>query len=354
MRLSAVAVSLLLCFALPGNQVKGGTAALEKGQTAAGDAMGLQSKGSVKVPLVGTLVGKARCDDAGSMYVRFMDDETSRVHHGITKIPIEKINRDGSVAASFRIIAALPDISGKDFFVSGDGRVYQAGFMPDGAVYVAEFTPRGAVNSNVRLSSSGFIPYQTLVFPSGEFLLSGTTGLSNGRRPFTAVFDPRGRLIKEIYEPEDEDSRLRAEAGDRDFLPEEVNAGNTFVWRGDAALGSDGNAYLLRAGSQALVYVISARGDVVGKLRIDSPEPGLVAESIKSGPGTIAIGFLHRGMITGSIKVVDLQGAPVATYVADDPRVPGVPGCYLHGGFAFLVEDGERNIQLLTFEPKSR
>jgi hypothetical protein len=310
----------------------------------------LQSTTTAKVPLVGTLVGKGRCDDTGDIYVRFMDAEMNKMYHGITKIPIEKINPDGSVAATFRITDVSPDIWGKDFFVSGDGQVYQAGFMPDSAVYVAEFANSGSLKSKIRLSSTGFVPYQIVAFRSGEFLLSGTTGLSNGYRPFTGVFDAHGKLVKEIYEPEDEDSRRRAEAGEPDFVPDGTNSGNAFVWHGDAALGSDGNAYLLRAASPALIYVISPKGQVVRKLRIDAPDAGLVAESIESAHGKLAISFLNRGMITGTLKVVDLQGASIATYSSDNLRTPGLPGCYVSGGFIFLDDDPDHNLYLRRAE----
>jgi hypothetical protein len=328
------------------------TAAPDAGP-ASSDASGmLQLTATAKIPLVGMLVGKGRCDDQGDIYVRFMDADMNRMHHGKSKIPIEKIDPEGRLAATIPVTDAFADIWGKDFFVSGEGEVYQAGFMPDGAVYVVEFDKGGSLKSKTRVESTGFTPYQITVFESGGFLLSGTTGISNGRRPFTGVFDARGKLIKEIYEPEDEDSRRRAEVGEPGFAPDYTNSGNTLVWRGDAALGSDGNAYLLRAASPALVYVISPKGEVVRKLRIDPPDAGLIAESIKAAPGKLAVSFLNRGMITGMIKVVDLQGALIANYSSDNVRTPGLPGCYIASGFVYLDDDPDHNLYLRRAEPK--
>lgn len=351
MKLGAM-VLLVTCVVPSMSRAQNKTPALASGSAGSEAPRNLQLTATAKVPLVGTLVGNGRCDDAGDMYVRFMDAEMNKMYHGITKIPIEKIKPDGSVAATFRITEASADISGKDFFVSGDGRVYQAGFMPDGAVYVAEFASGGSLKSKIRLDSTGFVPYHIARFESGEFLLSGTTGLSNDHRPFTGVFDAKGRLIKEIYEPEDEDSRRRAEAGELDFVPEGTNAGNAFVWHGDAALGSDGNAYLLRASSPALIYVVSPKGDVVRKLRIDAPDAGLVARSIKPGQGRLAISFRSRGMVTGMIKVVDLLGTSVATLSSDNVSVPALPGCFVSTGFGFLDEDADHNLYLSKFEPR--
>lgn len=349
MKLGAM-VLLVTCVVSTMSRAQNKTPALASDSAGSEAPRNLRLTATAKVPLVGTLAGNGRCDDAGDIYVRFMDAEMNKMHHGITKIPIKKIRPDGSVAATFRITEAFPDISGKDFFVSGDGRVYQAGFMPDGGVYVVEFADSGSLKSKLRLDSTGFIPYHIARFESGAILLSGTTGLTNDHRPFTGVFDANGRLIKEIYEPEDEDSRRRAEAGELDFIPEGTNSGNAFVWHGAAALGSDGNAYLLRAASPALVYVISPNGDVVRKLRIDPPDAGLVARGVKPSRGQLAISFLHRGMISGMIKVVDLKGTPVATFSSDNLRVPGLPGCFVSGGFAFLDDDIDHNLYLRKFE----
>ncbi len=210
----------------------------------------------------------------------------------------------------------------------------------------------GSFKSRTRLDAEFFTPYQIALFRSGEFLLSGTAGPQD-RTPFTAVFGADGKLIKKIYEPEDENSRQRAESGDRDFLSDSTNAGNTFVWYGDAVAGSDGNVYLLRSTSPALIYVISPRGEVMRKLRIDSGNSALVARTLRPGPGRLAISFLERYSTKGIIKVVDLQGNPIADYGSDDEGTyPGLPGCYVSGAFAFLVGDSDHNVYLHKAGPK--
>src|SRR5262249_19556084 len=148
---------------------------------------------------------------------------------------------------------ASPELQSKAFFVSSDGRVFQAAWSnSEIAVYAILFDSDGTFRSKVKMDTEYFTPAQIVVFKSGELLLSGNGG-KGGATPFTGIFDMTGRLIKRIYEPEDEESRQKAEAGNPDFLSSFKN-GNTFVSRGDAALGSDGNAYLLRASSPALIY----------------------------------------------------------------------------------------------------
>jgi hypothetical protein len=87
-------------------------------------------------------------------------------------------------------------------------------------------------------------------------------------------------------------------------------------------------------------------------LRIDPPDSGLVAQSIKPAGGKLAISFLNRGMITGIVKVVDLKGASIATYSSDNLRFPGLPGCYISDGFIFLDDDPDHNLYLRRAEPK--
>ena len=66
------------------------------------------------------------------------------------------------------------------------------------------------------------------------------------RTPFTAVFAAEGRLVKKIYEPEDEDAQQRAEGGDPRYLMCCGDSGNEFVGlNADVTSGSDGNVCLL-------------------------------------------------------------------------------------------------------------
>jgi hypothetical protein len=47
--------------------------------------------------------------------------------------------------------------------------------------------------------------FHLAVFKSGEYLVAGLTG-KNSHTPFKAVFAADGRLVKKIYEPEDEEA----------------------------------------------------------------------------------------------------------------------------------------------------
>jgi hypothetical protein len=167
------------------------------------------------------------------------------------------------------------------------------------------------------------------------------------------VFDANGKLIRSIYEPEDEDAKKRAELGEAGFKPEFTDYGNDFVTHGDAAVGADGSVYLLRAGSKGLIYVISDNGSVLRKLSIESPSTGLVATRLKSLPGRLAVVFLQKGMNQGVIQVVDYDGRSLNTYTPNDSRMyPGLMGCFDNRGFTFLAVGNDGDLHIHRAEPK--
>ncbi len=161
-----------------------------------------------------------------------------------------------------------------------------------------------------------------------------------------------GRLVKEIYEPEDEEARQKAEVGDTEYVGVGGNMGNRFVSLGDVAAGSDGNVYLLRRtppGSPTLIYVISPAGEVVRKLRIDTGDADLVARGIRSYDGRLAIGLGRRTHTDQyQVKVIDFRGNPIASYVGpligDDTLALA---CYSSEGFTMIPYFANPELYLL-------
>ncbi|HME34696.1 MAG TPA: hypothetical protein VKF84_05620 [Candidatus Sulfotelmatobacter sp.] len=342
MKFSAVLLTATCAFPLITSAQDHGAAAVPV-PTISATSTNLQVTAEAKLAFLGGLAGRVKCDAEGNIYLRPTDSETSERYHPISALPIRKIKPDGSLASSFSVADGWPGLRAIDFFVAADGKVYQAARSEtDRAVYLVSYLANGSPRSKVRLDADFFLPYEIAVFPSGEILVSGIYGSEN-RTPFTAVFNANGRLIKEIYEPEDEDSRKRAEAGEPGFRPSSMDFGNDFVAKGDAVAGSDGNVYLLRAASPALIFVISPKGEVLRKLRIGSPGSELSAARLKSAPGLLAISFLQKGRNTGILEVVDYKGKEVASYAPSDKRMyPGLLGCFSLQSFTFLsLNDGD-------------
>jgi hypothetical protein len=298
------------------------------------------------------------CDGAGNVYVRRIESKKTGPERAA--LPIRKISPEGNMVGTLRLLDAFPryrtdggvEMVSKGVFVTGDGRVFEVVDVR-GEVFVVEFAPDGSVKAKTKLATPFYAqPWLLAVFKSGEYLLTATTGLDN-LTPFTAVFSTDGRMVKAIYEPEDEDARKKASPADWGSRPIGTVGGADFVSKGDVAAGSDGNVYLLHGtASPALVYVISPAGEVVRKLRIDAGDQDLLARSIKFYSGRLAVEFdrwfnfdTHQNVI----KVTDLEGNSIADYRMRP--VEGNHALYLAGygsdGFTFVPYENENTFYLV-------
>lgn len=292
------------------------------------------------------IVDKTKCDSAGNLYARIRPGDGSKV----ATLPLQQITPTGNLTARLSlppVTEAVGSIQG--IFVSDAGIVYEA-FRTIAGIYVIGLSRDGAEKSSTKLEVDPQLvdPWQLAVFNSGGYLLSGLGGEGH-RRPYTAVFDKDGKLVKSIYEPEDDEARRRAESGDSDYI--RSSAGNRFVGFGDVTLGNDGNAYLLRGTSPALVYVISSAGNVVRKLRLDAEAPNYAARDINSFGGRLAVEFIGPDDFL-QVAIADLQGKEIARYVLDrhSPDWPDLV-CYNSEGFTFVTSYAEKTLYLLKAKP---
>jgi hypothetical protein len=313
-------------------------------------ALTLHIAAELKTRFPGNNFGQVVCDEGGNVYARRYDGSPR-----FMRAPLQKIGADGSLSASFDVADLLPDASVSSFFVEGDGKVYllawaQATGHAGYSAYVVKFAADGSVESKIQIDAEQrFLPAHIAVFKSGEILISGRDRFA----PFTGVFAPSGKLIKTISEPEDDELRQRAETGDADVLAYS-NVGNDAVDLGGATRGSDGNVYLMRRTSPALIYVISARGEVVRKLQIKTEDPSMLSAGIQSFPGGLVVLFATNGR-GRVLNLVDLEGNPVAAYRVEEGLRLGELGCYAPPIFTFLSgarDDVHGFMHLSEVEPK--
>lgn len=287
-------------------------------------------------------IGGVMCDAEGNIYARLLTATVSKERMGVFRLPIEEITPEGRLAKTFRIAdSSAVDIAGKHIFVSSDGIVYQMAITPQG-IYAIEFANDGSVKREVKLEADlpSVQPWDLAVFKAGGYLLTGETG-KGSHTPYTAVFDADGRLVRNVYEPEDEDARRKAESGDQVYSPS--SRGNRFVSQGAVAGGSDGNVYLLRGTSPTLVYVISPKGEVVRKLHIDAGGTDFNPRGIESYAGQLAIGFNGP---TPLVRVTDLEGNSIANYTVSGQGHLDL-ACYGPQGLTFIASRaGERSYLL--------
>ena len=306
------------------------TAPLLCAQQAASPTVELKAtsqKVTAAVALGSPYILSAVCDGAGNIYVRLNDDpRDDEPMERVTALPIREISAATGLVKTFRTLDAFPgeapgrEVVAKSLFATSDGRVFEVANLR-GDFFVVEFGQDGSVKEKTKLIASDLrgSDFRFAVFTSGEYLLTAMTG-NDQLTPFTGVFAPDGRLLKKIYEPEDEEARQRSRPYEHRSVVTGAR-GVDFIYSGSVAAGSDGNMYLLHGtSSPALIYVISPKGDVVRKLRVDAGDPDLVATSIRSHGSRLAIQFVsqrQRPDMTTLIRVTDLQGKPMADYRVD-------------------------------------
>ena len=296
------------------------------------------AKISVPVSTVYFEGNTGRCDESGNIYVRALPPGGVL---GKDRIPLQKITPDGLLAETFQV--PLDSFMDRGVFVASNGDVYRMGWEQNGGgpFDVVKFRKGGSVHSTVRPEiERGFWPQHLAVFPSGEFLLSGTV---DDTMPKAAVFNASGKLIKTIYEPEDEEARNQTVAHNPNYMlnPSETRWG-VYDELGDAAVGPDGNVYLLRSAPPALVFVISPKGEVIRKFRVDPGDASLISSSIWIHSNRLAVAFKpRRGMpALALVKVVDLEGMPVASHALehwDQKELVGDMACYGDQGITFIL-----------------
>ncbi len=239
-----------------------------------------------------------------------------------------------------------------------------------------EFNDEGKYQQTVELKARGIFPYHIAVFPTHDFLLAGvrlgfeaspkaSTQSTFFTGPFTAVFDPRGEVVKQISLTEDISKKEAAkQLGSSLSGPtREDNALAMAIGKGGAIPGSDGNVYLARAGHVPLVYVISSRGEVIRRMVLDPPAQGLDAMLCGMAAGKLIVSFSERASsgppkggvaLPRAIQWYSLYDAQTGEHFIDYKQSPEVTGsfvCSTGNDFVFLGMQ-DRNLALIRAKPR--
>lgn len=265
--------------------------------------------------LGGIVIDPLQCDGDGNVYLRGYDERKLRA-------PIKKISEKGERQAVYTL-SSVPDVKpmgGGYFSVTPNGEVYQLAWSEDGARQVVVYGKDGAFKSRIVLDEGKpFQGYQLAVFPGGELLVSGLRKDAGGPNlPFTAVFDANGKIIRKVQLQDDQDIQLAVERGDANLVnPMYPSGTNRAVSFGQASTGGDGNVYLMRRVSPALVYVISPAGEVLRRIEVSAGDSNLLPNSMRLQKNRLAVMFRHPHTNEQVIKVVDSQsGGELRAYDA--------------------------------------
>jgi len=300
-----------------------------------------------------------RCDGDGNLYMLTEGEQVSAVH---------KLNAKLERVALFDPRSDVDlKVDVADYFaLSQDGsKLYQLVYPHEINRYVYVFSSDGKFKSAVKLQPGfPFVPSKLAVFPGGQYLISGLEYdkvKTSAMWPFTGIFAPDGRLVKELELEDDTTLHDMAATGDARVTSPFNPLGNRAISNGQVQVGPDGNAYLMRWTSPAIVYVISADGEVSRRFTIDPGESTLFPFTMQVARNRIAVlfGDSQRGDMI--MTVADLEGHEIANY--DLPRDDSEQmktgltvafACYMENPtrFLFIGSNEKMRLQLLVAEPK--
>ncbi|MDP9266718.1 MAG: hypothetical protein M3P27_00145 [Acidobacteriota bacterium] len=277
-----------------------------------------------------------KCDQDGKLYLQFMGDPMAPAED--TKA-VTRISRKAEVDTQFALKNAdLGDqYSGVDYAVDSDGQIAMLAETPDGYI-VVRFDKEGKMKSKFQLENR-FKPFLLALFKSGQLLIAGTEAPTDnspnlGTIPFTAIFDDSGKLLKEISFEEDKQFAKGSAEGDRRYVPSGNPNTNRAVTLGETLSGDDGNVYVMRWTSPAIVYVVSPGGVIVRKLTIDPHNREMVPRSMFLSKGRLAIQFADSKKPL--LMVADAQSGRVEATYAGNLELGGGLACYTSEELTFV------------------
>jgi hypothetical protein len=268
---------------------------------------------TVASELGGAFMSGSKCDEDGNLYIRKY--ATDRPLLG----PVVKINAEGKRVALFDPASfSQAGIERADTFSpAADGGLYeiaQKGIVKP-QIYVLHFSSDGSPLSSVQLDA-GFELYTFAEFPSGNLLVSGVErDLANPKdhgQNFTAVFSSDGRMLAKLSFAEQR-SQKQPTGSRPTNVARDDEAVAPVLDLSDAEVGVDGNLYVMRAASPALVYVISPGGKILRRLKIAAPTSTSRASAFHVSGNQIAVAFSNDE--SQMLVVTDAQrGRNISTY----------------------------------------
>ena len=301
------------------------------------------------------LLGNPRCDADGNFYLQ--NDITFQS-------PIHKLNLKGEKVADFLAASSsdLPNLppelahSGQ-FAVAENGDLYLEIMASMTEHDLLVFGKDGTYKSKTVIDIGAVWHVKKFaVFASGDLLMAGEKWQKSEQNyaPFTAIFSSRGTLLKELSLQDDAKIYKYTVDSDSAFVPHPGN--NRAIYQGAIATAGDGNIYLMRWLSPAVIYAISPGGEVVRRISVDAGDAGAMPENMYIAGNSIAVEFRNKESKKKIFKVVDLEGKTRATY--SWPELEGKPVwlslCYMQNPERFVFLDHEENnvLVLRVAEPR--
>jgi hypothetical protein len=292
----------------------------------------------------GAFMSNSKCDSEGNLYIRKFAVDRPMLG------PVVKIDPDGKRAAVFdsTVFSQLALNRVDAFSPAFDGGLYQIG-QSGGVkprIYVLHYSSDGSAASPVHLDADLEV-YTFAAFADGNFLVSGVhrdlqkddvqNKYARGRN-VTAVFSADGRELAELT--------FAAAA-------QNLKEARSALDLADAEAGSDGNLYVMRASSPALVYVIAPSGKIMKTFKVSAPVSGNQRTNSAAGfhisGNQLAISFWNEARESQAMVVVDAQtGRQIASYGVSAGLGPSFACFSANEGVFTFLKLGEGNALEVT------
>ncbi len=312
----------------------------------------LRATSTVNVPseIGGAFMNPAKCDSEGNLYIRKLAMDRPQLG------PVVKIDSDGQRAALFdpTTFSQLALDRADAFSPAPDGGMYQIaqnGVLKP-CIYVLHFSSDGSASSPVKLDADLEI-YTFAAFADGNFLVSGvrrdTLDPKDRGHNFTAVFSADGRELAQLTFAEPPTS---AKAAAQKVADAQAGKSPPPLDLADAEVGSDGNLYVMRGSSPALVYVIASSGKIMKTLKVGTDVRGSAPAAFHVSSNRLAISFWNEKEQTQTIVIADAQTGHKITSYADPGGLGPSLACYSanDGVFTFLKLGDGNSLQVVRAE----
>ncbi len=278
--------------------------------------------------------GEPLCDADGNLYFHLANGTYDNAE-------VLEISHDGNSGSTYKLPSDFVDKTYfQSFFATPDGSLYVLVQQSVTDFLVFAFSSDGKAGEPVRIETPGHMRVQNFaVFNDGSILVSGYFNQNANSKlqgeKYAGIFDQSGKLRKRFPQ---------GTMGSVDVKPR-----LSYIPDGAAAVGEDGNLYLL--GSDEIL-VISSSGQVVRRIKFKKPDAETAVSRFNLSKGLLAITLSKvdkRNQIQRQYVVMSASSGDVLGWYIPSAETGSNDVCFNNtDGFIFMESDESNQMYLVT------